>query len=50
MKRQNSDKLNKNIRKEEKKSLSLIIPFAVLMLALFIGASAFLIKNYLRDD
>jgi len=38
------------IRKEENKSLSLIIPFAVLMVALFIGASAFLIKNYLRDD
>ena len=38
------------IRKEETKSMSLIIPLTVLMLALFIGASAFLIKNYLRDD
>jgi len=38
------------IRKEQTKSMSLIIPLTVLMLALFIGASAFLIKNYLRDD
>jgi len=41
---------NNNLRKENKKPMSLIIPFSVLTLAILIGASAFLIKNYLRDD
>jgi len=40
-------KQNTNLRKQEKKSMSLIIPLTVLMITIFIGASAFLIKNYL---
>ena len=38
------------LQKEEKKSMSLIIPMSLLMLAILLGASAFLIKKFLRDD
>ncbi|CAG5111584.1 Oidioi.mRNA.OKI2018_I69.chr2.g5875.t1.cds [Oikopleura dioica] len=44
---QNEKLLNE---KEEKKSLSLIIPVSLLVLAVLLGASAFLIKKFLRDD